>query len=266
MTGLTNLHDAGPPGVPEIVAALEEDIVTGHRPAGSRLPSERALADTCSVSRPVIREALRALTERGLISVSAGRGSFVRRLDPSMAGASADLLARGGQVTARDLIVARSMLEAETAALAALNRTDEQLQQMQDLLEVVASSTMPITANLDLAFHECISIASANPVLQLMFGSIRNLTHAIMLRSLTDRKVAGEALPLHHVILNAIVDQDPDEARRAMVEHIGTARKFYGPDLDIPLAEVIRARAETSPSLSAVLRGVSMSLTDRTPG
>jgi len=266
MINLTDLRDAGPPGVPEIVAALEEEIVSGHWPAGSRLPSERVLADTCSVSRPVIREALRALTERGLISVSAGRGSFIRALNPSMTAASVDLLARGGQVNARELIVARSMLEAETAALAALNRTDEQVQQMQDLLKVFARSAMPTTAALDLAFHECIAIASANPVLQLMFGSIRNLTHAIMLRSLTDRKVAAEALPLHHVILMAIADQDPDEARRAMIEHIGTARKFYGPDLEIPLAEVLRTRAEETPSLSAVLRTVSRSLTDGAPG
>lgn len=266
MTGLTSLGSGPPPGVPEIVAAVEEEIVSGRWPAGTRLPSERRLTDLCRVSRPVIREALRVVNERGLIVVSAGRGSFVRDLDPTGEGGSADLLARRGQVRARDLVAARGMLEAETAALAAIHRTDDQLAQMRDLLDAFSHATVPASADLDLAFHESIAIASANPVLQMMFGSIRNLTHGIMLRSLTDRRVSGAAVPLHTVILDAIEAQDPDAARRAMGEHIGAAEKYYGSDLDLPLVEVLRQRADSTPSLAAVLRQVSSDIASREDG
>lgn len=257
MTGLTMLSSGPPPGVPQIVAAIEDEIVSGAWPAGSRLPSERKLADQVAVSRPVVREALRVLTERGLIEVSAGRGSFVREVNPSGEANSADLLTRRGQIRARDLVAARTMLEAETAELAAIHRTDDQLEQMRDLLAAFERSTVPQTADLDLAFHESIALASHNPVLQMMFGSIRNLTHGIMLRSLTDRQVVGAAVPLHTVIFEAIRDQDPGRARAAMSEHIGTARKFYGSDMDLPLAEVLLKRADSSPSLSSVLRELS---------
>jgi GntR family transcriptional repressor for pyruvate dehydrogenase complex len=214
----------------------------------------------CAVSRPVIREALRVLNERGLIAVAPGRGSYVRGVNPSGEGGSADLLARRGEVHARHLIAARTMLESEAAAQAAEHRTDEQLSQMRDLLAAFDRASLQRAADLDLAFHESIAIASNNPVLQVMFGSIRNLTHGIMLRSLSDRRVRGAAVPLHDVILDAIADQDPDRSRAAMAEHIGAAGKFYGKDLDLPLADVLRARAETIPSLAAVLRDVGLSI------
>ncbi len=258
MTGLTT-SDGLPFGVPEIVAAIEEEIVSGRWGVGTRLPSERRLADRFEVSRPVVREALRVLTERGLISVSAGRGSFVRQLRP-VRGGNAELLVRGGQVTARDLVVARTMLESEAAALAAANRTDEELGQMREILDRFDRSVVPEQADLDLAFHEAIAVASHNPVIQVMFGSIRTLTHGIMLRSLVDRAVTGTAVPLHTVILDAIAEADPDRARHAMSEHIGAARKFYGDDLDQPLADVLRRRAELTPELRAVLRDLSESI------
>jgi GntR family transcriptional repressor for pyruvate dehydrogenase complex len=256
MTGLTN-YDEVPFGVPQIVAAIEDEIVTSRWPERTKLPSERTLAERFGVSRPVVREALRALNERGLITVSAGRGSFVRPVQPVSDGTSAELLARRGKVTARDLVVARTMLESEAAALAATNRTDEQLEQMRDLLDRFAHSVVPASADLDLAFHEAIAVASGNPVIQVMFGSIRALTHGIMLRSLSDRLVTGKAVPLHNVILHAIAEQDPVRARAGMAEHIDAARQFYGADLDQPLADVLRRRAELTPALGAVLRDLS---------
>ena len=60
-----------------IALALEDRILTGALGAGERLPSERDLAVEFGASRPMVREALRSLTERGLIKVEAGRGAFV---------------------------------------------------------------------------------------------------------------------------------------------------------------------------------------------
>ncbi|PDQ34119.1 MAG: hypothetical protein B5766_12860 [Candidatus Lumbricidophila eiseniae] len=259
MTGLTPAGEL-PAGVPQIVAAIDERIVSGTWPEHSRLPSERTLAEQFSVSRPVIRESLRVLSERGLIVISAGRGSFVRRIDPASQGASAELLARRGAITAEHLIVARTMLEAEAAALAAINRTDQHIERLSELLEQFDHSTVPESADLDVAFHEAITVASGNPVIQVMFASIKTLAHGIVLRSLTDRKLAGAALPLHEVILTAIIEQDPDRARQAMSEHLGAARQFYGTDLNQPLADVLRHRAEIAPALGSVLRDLSRSI------
>ena len=53
-------------------------MLTGSLAADERLPSERRLAQEFGVSRPVVREALRSLVERGLIEVEPSRGAFVR--------------------------------------------------------------------------------------------------------------------------------------------------------------------------------------------
>ena len=257
MTSLTHLAQEGPVGVPQIVAALEQEIIDGRWAVGTKIPSERKLAESVAVSRPVVREALRVLSERGLILVAPGRGSFVRKLNPTGEGGNADVLMRTSPVSARHLVAARTMLEGETAALAAQNRTSEDLAVMRDLLSGFDSTPADRAADIDLAFHESIAIASHNPVLQMMFGSIRNLTHGIMLRSLTDREVRGTGAPLHDVVLDAIEAQDPQSARAAMVEHLGAATRLYGEDLDRPLAEVLRQRASAIPSLASVLRDVS---------
>lgn len=260
MTGPTVVGP--PPGPGDIVAAIEEEIVSGRWPTGFRLPAERRLAQVFSVSRPVLREALRSLAERGLIAASPGRGSFVQQLSASSAGGAGnvELLARRGEIRARDLVVARTMLESEAARLAAANRSDVHVAEMRELLVRFERSSGPATADLDLAFHEAIAIASGNPVIQVMFGAIRALTHGIMLRSLTDREVSGAALPLHTVVLDAIERGDAQAAGRAMADHVGAAARFYGSDLDLPLAEVLRARADVSPAFAGVLREVSASI------
>ena len=260
MTGTTIFDEQHAGGVAPIVAALEDEIVSARWPAGSKLPSERNLAEMLGVSRPMIREALRALNERGLINIYAGRGSFVRTHRPTDNGASAELLVRRGEVTARHLIDARIMLESRAAELAALNRTDAQLAEMRKLLDAFDGVSVSESAVLDLAFHESIAIASHNPVLQVMFGSIKTLTHGIILRSLTDRHVTGAAMPLHDVIFNAIADRDAVAASRAMSEHLAAAEKYYGDDLDKPLAGVLDQRADRTPSLAAVLRSASKSI------
>ncbi|MBU3067704.1 FadR family transcriptional regulator [Nocardia sp. NEAU-G5] len=263
MTGNTSLSDTPPSGA-DVAAAMETRLLSGEWAVGTRLPSERVLALAYQVSRPVIREALRALQERGLITVAAGRGSFVRAHRPSSHGGDATLLARRGEVTARDLVVARVMLEGQTAALAAQNRTEADLTDMRRILAAFdREKSLAATADLDVAFHESIAVASRNPVIQLMFGSIRPLTHGVVLRSLTDRAVRGVAAPLHDVILEAIADQDPDAARAAMTEHIETAQHFYGPDLDAALTDVLIQRAASSPDLAEVLSGYIANLPDQ---
>ncbi len=264
MTGHASYGDpATPPSGAHLAAMLEERLVAGEWPPGSRMPSERVLSQEYAVSRPVIREALRSLQERGLISVAAGRGSFVRQIRPTSDGGDPLLLVRRGEVTARHLVVARAMLEGQAAALAAEHRSEDDLADMRRILDALdQQSALSTCADLDVAFHEAIAIASRNPVIRIMFGSIRPLTHGVMLRSLTDRTVTGAALPLHNVILEAIANKDPDAARLAMTEHIEAAQHFYGDDLDVALSDVLNRRAAGAPNIAALLNDVSRSIAD----
>jgi GntR family transcriptional regulator, transcriptional repressor for pyruvate dehydrogenase complex len=239
-------------GLPAIVSTLEDDVLSGSLAAGAKLPSERELMARFSVGRSVIRESLRVLRERGLIEVSLGRGSYVRTMGPNDEGASPELLSRTGQVTPRHLIVAREMLETNTAALAATNRTDADLERLATALVELEQAPLPMAADFDLAFHTAIADASHNPVLQVMFSSIASLSHQMMVRSLNDEHVVGAEL--HGVLFERISAGDAEGAARVMADHIRAAKLFYGSDLDTPLRDLQARNSDLAPRVSAVMQ------------
>ncbi|QBI54571.1 FadR/GntR family transcriptional regulator [Streptomonospora litoralis] len=251
-----------PPLTPQALTELLEDAVVSRewRP-GDKLPSERRLAERYGVSRPVVREVLRRLQERGLIVVHPGRGSYVRRLRATEGGTSLELLVRRGDVRVRELVAARRMLETETAALAADQHTEEDARRMRDALAAFdAGRGVAAGADLDVAFHEAIAIASGNTVLQLMFGAIRPLTHGMVVRSLTDRETRRIGAPVHHDILAGILARKAEDAREAMARHIELAEELYGADLDRPLREVLQRRADHEPEVAALLERITGAL------
>jgi GntR family transcriptional repressor for pyruvate dehydrogenase complex len=231
------------PNQDAVLARLERRILSGALKVGDRLPSERSLCTEYNVSRPVIREVLRGLQERGYIEIHPGRGSFVRAVG---AGDLARPLARMAQragVTPRDLVTARTMLECEAAAMAASRGTDERIERVREALEAhQAARGLTALARSDLAFHEAVAQAGGNPVIAVMFGSIRTLVYGLMLRSISDREVLEAGDPWHETIYEGIARRDPEAARAAMAEHLRLALDFYGADLDTPLDDVLARR------------------------
>lgn len=206
--------------------------MTGHPPR-TKLPGERELAVRLGVSRPLVREAMRALSERGLIEVSPGRGAFTRLPDTTDLAKPLDSLFRRRQVTARQLVEARLMLECEAASLAAERVEDDELRMMRALLERLDGSVAPLDrAGADITFHTLVVRAAHNPVIEAMFASITPLTYELMVRSHTDQHVAEEGSPMHHGVLEALGRHDSRRARQMMSNHLSLALDRYGDDLD----------------------------------
>lgn len=225
----------------ELAHELENEIIEGRQPVGSKLPSERQLADRYGVSRPVVREALRSLVERRLVEIHPGRGAFVRGAQSSDAVSQMSVFFRRRQVTARDLVEARSMLECGAASLAAERAEQSDLESMKlALAELERSVDVVDQVQWDLTFHYAVTRASRNPVVESMFAAVVQPMVELMLRSLIDPDVRKEALGLHHEILEAITAQDSGRARIAMARHIGVAEHFYGEDLDRSVESVAR--------------------------
>jgi GntR family transcriptional regulator, transcriptional repressor for pyruvate dehydrogenase complex len=234
---------------------LEQIIVSGEWSPGTKIPSERDLVTHFNLSRPAVREVLRGLEERGYLDVRPARGSFVRELTTSDAARPLDVLLRRTGVTARELVVARRMLECECAALAAQNADEEARARIAAVLEAQRSVTeLEHRAQLDVAFHEAIARASGNSVLHIMFSSIRGLVLALVLRSLSDREVRQAGEPWHDAILKAILDSDPEAAREAMRQHLELALDTFGADLDQPLSRVLEERAALTAQVAEVVR------------
>jgi GntR family transcriptional repressor for pyruvate dehydrogenase complex len=238
MTGKTSLTTLSRV---EVLAHLEEEILTGRAEAGAKLPSERELAEQYGVSRPVVREALRGLVERNLVEVQPGRGAYVRAARPTDAAAEMDALLRRHQPTPRDVVEARTMLEATTAALAAARADEADLASLEDALDRFDGANGLIEqARYDLAFHLTIARAAHNPVVETMFAAITGLTVELMLRSLADPGVTRVSVPYHREILAAIQARDAERARTAMTDHLEVAARTYGADFERSLESVAR--------------------------
>jgi DNA-binding FadR family transcriptional regulator len=138
----------------QIIALIEEGVF----PPGSRLPGERELSERFGVSRVTIREAEIALQATGRVAIKTGSGVYV----------SADGATTGGErlpkVSAFELTEARSLFEAEAAALAAPIISADDLAKLDQLLQVMANDDAAeddINAA-DREFHTTIAAASGN--------------------------------------------------------------------------------------------------------
>jgi len=226
-----------------IVAAIADRVLSGALVAGDRLPSERQLAVEFGASRPMVREALRALTERGLIRVEAARGAFVRGDAGSRPYPPLDLEYRRRGTTARQLSETRSMLETEAAALATEHANATDLAALETALERIEASPTPLDrVRNDLAFHAALVAASHNPVIETMFSSILGLTVELMVRSAGDADIVRQSNPYHRIAFEAIRDHDAAAARAAIRAHLAIAASTYGEDYDRSL-ETTAARA-----------------------
>lgn len=209
------------------------EIMSGRWPAGDKLPPERLLAQNFGVSRPIVREVLRGLQERGLVQIAAGQGSFVRAPSTADGARSLESYYRRRNATARDVMDARLALETGSARLAALNADAVEIAALRRTLQECESADNVIDgARCDLAFHGLLARASRNPVMDMMFASIAPFTFELMVRSHADAEVVRRGLPQHRLIVDAVERRQPDEAEQAMRDHLNLASTLYGEDYE----------------------------------
>jgi GntR family transcriptional regulator, transcriptional repressor for pyruvate dehydrogenase complex len=216
-----------------IASALAERVLSGELAADERLPSERRLALEYGASRPMVREALRSLIERGMVDVEPGRGTFVRGATGPRRFQPLDLEFRRRGTTARQLSEARLVLETEAAALAAVHSKAGDLEALLAALDRLESSPTPLDrVRNDLAFHMALVSASHNPVIETMFASIQGLTVELMVRSAGDAEIVRRSEPYHRIAYEAIRDRNAIAARAAIQAHLSVAASTYGDDYD----------------------------------
>ncbi|MGH9067296.1 MAG: FadR/GntR family transcriptional regulator [Acidimicrobiales bacterium] len=238
-----------------LVEAMEASLLSGDWMFGQQLPAERLMAESFGVGRPLVREVLRRLSERGLVVTVPGRGTFVRELRPSDGVATPEVYARRGSVTIRQVIEARRALECEAASLAARRRTPDDLAVLGEIVTAMERAEgLGLAAELDVAFHQAVVDASKNTVFQILFGSIRSLTAALAARSHLASAVNDASFPYHRTTYEAIASADAEGARRALGQHFTLGEERYGADLDRPVRDGLPHSADTEPRLARLLR------------
>jgi GntR family transcriptional regulator, transcriptional repressor for pyruvate dehydrogenase complex len=210
-----------------VASQLEELILTGKVDVGSRLPPEGTLATQFGVSRPVIREALAQLRDRGLVETVNGAGTYVRRPDAEHL---AEVLLRhlrfesmaDQQVVIESLYEARTAVEVTAARLAAARGHEAEVQllgQRLDEMRKAAGDPMAWIAA-DMGFHIAVVDASHNMVLGAFLSPLTRIIQQSMSESWRSREAVRSGLAAHKKIWVAIAAGDEDAAARAMQDHL----------------------------------------------
>lgn len=213
-----------------VVEQIEAAIKEKRLGAGMRLPSEMELCKSFGVSRTAVREALRMLSAKGLVSIEKGKGMFVNTLS---AAAVTDplrlyLSMNYDKVFVLDVIRARQAIEPSIAAVAAAQRSADDIARLQQDIEELrtASEDYAQLAALDMAFHLDIARASQNPLMPLIIDPIQQLMPEIKSSVYATVEHAREsALEWHSRITDRIVAKDPVGARSTMAEHLRIAEE-----------------------------------------
>jgi GntR family transcriptional repressor for pyruvate dehydrogenase complex len=211
----------------EVAEALLSMIKEGELQPGDRLDSVQQLAENFQVGRSAIREALSALRAMGLVEMKQGEGTYVRQFDPDFISlpVTAAVLMRKEDIS--HLLEVRKVLEVGTAGAAAVKRTIDDLQKMNEALEQMkaASGNEELGERADFDFHMAIAAASQNPLLVNLMNNVSEMMLETMKETrrlwLYSEQTTSERLRLEHMqIYEAIAEQDVLRAQELMLKHL----------------------------------------------
>jgi GntR family transcriptional repressor for pyruvate dehydrogenase complex len=237
--------------LPEKIAQdLMRLILSGEFDDSNILPSERALQDSYGVSRTVVREALKLLAARGLVTTGTGQGAVLSKNLTAPAIDALLLAFHRAHVRLEDLLNTRLLIEPEVAALAAQHATPLQIRRLHELGQAMADlalSDEPMRAaslsyGVNAQFHSLLAQASQNPVLEILItilvGIIWRQQNTIDLQQPAERH--ARTAQQHTKIAYAIAERDADAARRAMIEHLESTRQSLSTIMPGTLNELLQ--------------------------
>jgi DNA-binding FadR family transcriptional regulator len=210
-----------------VIKVLVEGIVSGRYPSGTLLPPEPVLCQAFDVSRSVVREALKALEEKGLARARQGHGTTVsppdewNLLDPIVL--EATIQADDTVQTLDDLVDVRVALESDMARTAAQSMTDGDLAELGALLEELGTQVNDPARYLetDTRYHDFIMRCSGNRLGRSIIRAIHPHARAsARYNPPTDAEDIERAHLGHVEIYEHLRRHDADATAAAMQEHI----------------------------------------------
>ena len=211
-----------------IVAQIEQRILRGDLHVGDQLPPERELGEQFGVSRTAVREAVKALREKGLLETYPGRGTFITDgTSRAMRHSLNWVVSIGAAHGSEDLVQVREILEPEIAALAATHATAEQLASLDKAVAVMDAALNDAEAFIegDLDFHLTLAEATQNDIIPILIDSIIDLLREQRKRIFFTPGGPQRGQIHHKRILKAVKQHDPDAARKAMRAHLTQVRQ-----------------------------------------
>lgn len=187
---------------------IREGILSGKYAANEEL-KEKNIGDELGVSRTPVREALRQLELEGLVSIIPNKGAYVVGLS---------------QKDIRDIYEMRSLLEGLCAKWAAVNVTEEQLNELEENIFLsefhAGKQNWEQMVELDNRFHEILYLASGSKELKHILTDYHQYVQRVRKVTLAEAKRVWESTEEHKVIVEALKKHDPEKAEEAATIHI----------------------------------------------
>jgi GntR family transcriptional repressor for pyruvate dehydrogenase complex len=209
--------------LPEEIASRLLDLIRAERlRPGDKLPAERELAAAMHVSRPVLREALRALAIMKVVEIRQGAGTYITSLEPQQLVSHLDFVFSKDPVALAQVLETRRVVEVGNVRLAAVRIDDEGIARLEALLAELRRTVADADrfSTLDIAFHDALCDAAGNFLLAQFMAIINTLGKVSRERTGANRRTRELALVDHGTILAALRLRDAEAAAAAMTAHL----------------------------------------------
>lgn len=209
-----------------VAEVLLDELRRGKLAAGSKLPSERELAETMAVSRTVVREALSSLQLAGIVERRVGDGTYVRKdLDLTRLAARPVVDDIDAGVNIVEAIEARQALDLAVTHLALENSQPADIEAMQSMIRQMRASLddnqVRRYLDLTLQFHVAVARAGGNSVMERLVAELIELVrpHVWLIERNYTHEVGEESFRIHKAMADGIERKDEKMALEAVRQH-----------------------------------------------
>ena len=206
-----------------IAKDLMEQIIANKLELDTKLKSERLLAEEYGVSRTVIREALRTLSDQGFLVIMPGKGAYVRHPGSEAITDNMTKLRNIGSYSLAELLEVRRMLEVAILRLAAERATDQQIDELERRWQAIEDGAVDVESfiHLDNEFHHHLFSLGDNTVMEMLAtGLYDSVDRAWFIPMLMDTSKMVRSQQEHWEIVSALRSRDPDRCEAAILAHL----------------------------------------------
>lgn len=206
----------------KVIYQLQQDISLGKYKPGELIPPEPVLMELFNVGRSTIREAIKTLSNAGILRVQQGAGTFVCNIENNE-----PLDKRLRRAARLEVNQVRSLLEIEIVKLASQFRNEQDLDTitaaLTDRSQAIQSEDYEAAADADIRFHKSIALASHNSVLADLYQTFTSvIRESFSQREKPHVQQFQQTHQLHADLLTAIKNRDAAGATRIVTQILET--------------------------------------------
>lgn len=210
------------------MSKIESKIISGEWPVGMKLPPERNLVEQLGASRTVVNAGLSELAQKGFLEINPRKWTKVA--DFTRTGTIAvmeSIMKYHGDfmdfAILKGVLESRMLVESETASLAAINRSEDDIRCLEDICSMEKTAEdINERVRLDHMFHHAIAVAGGNPVYPLLLNSFAPMADKLLITFYSHLDTPGKVVEYHERIISFIKEKNASMAvatTREMLQH-----------------------------------------------